>query len=146
MEVLRGEVARELAALEERMERALERVFEPGVRLPASGDSFRPAIDVFEIEGATVVRVELAGVRSEDVRLTVDGEYLQISGRRVAEGGSTPVRHVQMEIPQGYFERVLRLRTPYDSQRVVAKFDAGLLTVELPRRQSEPHKIKVEPG
>ncbi len=143
MEVLKGRVARELAALEERMERALERVFDPGVRLPPGTDSFRPAMDVYETEHATVVRVELAGVRSDDVRLTLDGEYLQISGRRVVPPGDAPMRHMQMEIPQGHFERVLRIRTPYDSDRVVAKLDGGLLSVELPHRRGLSRRIPV---
>ena len=146
MEVLKGRVARELAALEERMERALERVFDPGVRLPPGTDSFRPAIDVYETEHATVVRVELAGVRSEDVRLTLDGEYLQISGRRSTTYERPPEHHLQMEIPRGNFERVIRLPHPYDPERVSAVLQAGILTVELPNLPPETRKIPVRPA
>ena len=46
------------------------------------GDRWQPAIDVFETEKAIVVRVELAGVRGQDVRVTVDGEWLRIRGER----------------------------------------------------------------
>ncbi len=126
------------------MERALERVFDPGVRLPHGADSFRPAMDLYETKEATVVRVELAGVRGEDLRLTLDGEYLQISGRRVVPPDATPTAHLQMEIPQGQFERVVRIPSAYDVDRVVAKLDAGLLLVELPRSQPRAKKIPVE--
>ena len=44
------------------------------------GDRWQPDVDVFETEKAVVVRVELAGVRRDDLRVGVDGEALRISG------------------------------------------------------------------
>jgi HSP20 family protein len=144
LDVLKGKVARELAALEEQLDRVLERAFDTGVQLPARPDRFRPALDVYETEDAIVVQVEVSGVNGEDIRLIVDGEYLQIKGRRGSLYDRPPRRHLQMEIPRGNFERVLRLRASYDADRVTAKLDAGMLTVTLPRKQSAPRKIRVE--
>ena len=45
-------------------------------------------MDVFETEQAVVVRVELAGVRGRDLKVTVDGDALRIGGVRVAPDGS----------------------------------------------------------
>src|SRR5262249_12340406 len=120
--VQRGKIARELAELEEQMDRAFERALVGAVRLPV-GDAWRPALDVYETEQAIVVRVELAGVQSSDVRVVVDGEYLQISGRRsFARSGETQ-RHLLIEIGQGAFERVLRTRAAYDPDLVSARLD-----------------------
>lgn len=143
MDVLIGKVARELAALEEQMDRVLERVFSGGMQLSGRADSFRPAIDVYETRDATVVRVDLSGVDSGAVRLIVDGEYLQISGRRTATYAEPPEHHIQMEIPQGRFERVLRIGTPYDPERVTAALEAGILTIELPGKPPSTRKIPV---
>jgi HSP20 family protein len=143
LDVLKGKVARELAALEERLDQVFERAFGSGVRLPGRTDHFRPAIDVCEKEGTLLVQVELAGVRPEDVRLVVDGEYLQISGQRRTLWDDPPRRHLQLEIPQGNFERVLRLRAPYDSDRVTASLEAGVLTVRLPLRARRSRTISV---
>ena len=143
MQVVRGRVARELAALEERLERALERVLDPDVRLTHSGDSFRSAVDVYETETATIVRAAVAGVRGEDVRLTVDGEYLQISGRRELRSTPRPQRHLKMEISEGHFERVLRVGVPYDRERVTAKLENGLLTIELPVEEPRVRRVPV---
>ncbi|MFI5316934.1 MAG: Hsp20/alpha crystallin family protein, partial [Myxococcota bacterium] len=115
MQVQRGKIARELAELEEQMDRAFERALAGAVRVPGGVDAWRPALDVYETERAIVVRVELAGVASEDVRVVVDGEYLQITGRRSfsASGASRETqRHLLIEIAQGTFERVLRTRAP----------------------------------
>lgn len=144
LDVLKGKVARELAALEEQLDRALERAFSSGVRIPGRGDHFRPPIDVYETGDAILVQVELAGVRAEHIRLIVDGEYLQIAGRRGALWDAPPRRHLQVEISQGHFERVLRLRHPYDPDRVTASLDSGVLSIRLPMRSPETRAIPVK--
>ncbi len=143
MDVLKGKVARELAAIEEQLDQALERSFGSGVRAGRT-DRFRPAIDVYEVEDAIVVQAELGGVRPEDVRLVVDGEYLQISGRRRSLRAEAPRRQLQMEIPPGHFERVLRFRASYDADRVTASLEAGILSVRLPLRARTTRTIPVK--
>jgi len=143
MRVQRGKIARELAQLEEQMDRAYERVLASAMRLPGGVDAWRPALDVYETEHSVVVRVELAGVSSEDVRVVVDGEYVQISGRRRFGCSEDRQRHLLIEIPQGPFERVLRMRVPYDADRVGARLENGVLTIELPQRQSGARLIAV---
>ena len=143
MRVQRGKIARELAQLEEQMDRAFERVLASALRLPGGVDAWRPALDVYETDRAVVLRVELAGVPSEEVRVVVDGEYVQICGRRSFGRSEPSQRHLLIEIPQGPFERVLRMRTPYDADGVVARFENGVLTVELPRKPTAARLIPV---
>ena len=145
MHVQRGKIARELAELEEQMDRAFERALAGAVRLPSGVDAWRPALDVCETENAIVVRVELAGVAGDDARVVVDGEYLQITGRRSLTRAGTGQRHLLIEIAQGPFERVFRLRAPYDPDRVSARLENGLLTIELPRKENAPRVIPVKP-
>ncbi|HKC51846.1 MAG TPA: Hsp20/alpha crystallin family protein, partial [Myxococcota bacterium] len=109
-------------------------------------DAFRPALDVCETERAIVVRVELAGVASDDARVVVDGEYLQITGRRTLTRGGSGQRHLLIEIAQGPFERVLRLRAQYDPDRVTARLEDGMLTIELPRKENTARVIPVNPS
>lgn len=144
MDVLIGKVARDLATLEEQLDRALEHALASGLQLPRHGDAFRPAMDVFETADSLVVRVELAGIRSEDVRLVVDGEYLQLSGKRLLRREPRPDRHLKMEIPDGLFERVLRLPVPFDRERVSATLENGLLTIVLPRVEPRVRRIEVQ--
>jgi HSP20 family protein len=143
MDVLKGRVRREFAALEEQLDRVFERAFGSGVR-PTRTDSYRPPIDAYETDEAIVVQVDLAGVVAEDVRLTVDGEYLEISGRRQVGHESAPLRHLRMEIAQGRFERVLRFADGYDPDRVTASLEAGLLRITLPRRPRAVQQIPIE--
>ncbi len=62
------------------------------------GDSWQPDVDIFETETALVVRVEIAGVRSQDLNVKVDGQILRIAGIRPAPDGSLVRRLHQMYI------------------------------------------------
>ncbi|HEX5066959.1 MAG TPA: Hsp20/alpha crystallin family protein [Myxococcota bacterium] len=98
------------------------------------GDRWQPDVDVVETEDEVVVRVELAGVHSRDLRVGVDGSELCISGQRVAAESSGVRRLHQMEIATGPFERRLRIPVGFDRERVSAHLADGILTIQLPKR------------
>ncbi|MEE8476292.1 MAG: Hsp20/alpha crystallin family protein [Myxococcota bacterium] len=108
------------------------------------GDRWQPDVDVFETEDAVVVRVEIAGVRSEDVRVSVDGPALRISGVRRAPDDEGVQRLHQMEIASGAFERRVRIPTAFDPNRVSARLADGFLLVTLMRRASGQRRVRVE--
>jgi HSP20 family protein len=143
VDVLKGKVARELAALERELDELLERTLGGSIRPPGRADRFLPPTDVYETKEGTVVEIEVAGVRPEDIRLIVDGEYLQITGRRERRPSDPPERYIQMEIARGSFERVLRVAVPYDADRVEASVEAGILRILLPHGSRATRRIPV---
>jgi len=108
------------------------------------GDRWQPALDVFETEKEVVVRVELAGVHRDRIRVTVHGGQLRIHGERVPPGDRDVLRHHQMEIAFGPFERVLNVGVPFEREGVVAHLEDGFLTVTLPKRGRVRRRIEVE--
>jgi HSP20 family protein len=108
------------------------------------GDRWQPDVDVFETEKEIVVRVDLAGVRSSDLRVTVDGSMLRISGVRVSGDSSEMKRLHQMEIATGPFERRVRVPVAFDRERVAAHLSDGFLTVSLSKRSPVRREVKVE--
>jgi HSP20 family protein len=108
------------------------------------GDRWQPDIDVFETEKAVVVRVELAGVRSDDLRVSIDGEALRISGVRTAPEPAEMQRLHQMEIATGPFERRLRIPIGFQREGVTAQLAEGFLTVTLPKRLPVQRSIAIE--
>lgn len=108
------------------------------------GDRWRPSIDVFETEKAVVVRVELGGVRSQDVKVTVDGDVLRIQGVRRVPAGEAVMRLHRLEIAFGRFERTIRIVIPFERERVNANLEDGFLTVTLPKREVLRKRIEVE--
>ena len=108
------------------------------------GDRWQPDVDVFETEKEIVVRVDLAGVRSSDLRVTVDGSMLRISGVRVSGDSSEVKRLHQMEIATGPFERRVRVPVAFDREGVAAHLSDGFLTVSLSKRSQVRREVKVE--
>ena len=108
------------------------------------GDRWQPDVDVFETEKEIVVRVDLAGVRNSDLRVTVDGSMLRISGVRVSGDSSEVKRLHQMEIATGPFERRVRVPVAFDRERVAAHLSDGFLTVSLSKRSPVRREVKVE--
>jgi HSP20 family protein len=108
------------------------------------GDRWQPDVDVFETEKSVVVRVELAGVRADDLRVSVDGEALRISGVRMAPKPAEMKRLHQMEIATGPFERRLRIPIGFQREGVTAQLAEGFLTVTLPKRVPVHRSVEIE--
>ena len=99
--------------------------------------SWSPVTDVREDENGLQVVVELPGMSSEDVSVTVENGVLSISGekRQENEEGDAESNYHLVERRYGKFERTFRLPRSVDSGKVKAKFDNGLLTVDLPKSE-----------
>lgn len=108
------------------------------------GDRWQPATDVIETEKALIMRVELAGARIDELRVTVDGDVVRVSGARTPPGISDVQRLHQMEIAFGRFERVLRVNLPFDREAVSAHLEDGFLTVTLPKQLPQRRRIEIE--
>jgi HSP20 family protein len=94
---------------------------------------FRPNVDCFHTTDPhelTVV-VELPGVDPGSVRIIAAERLLIVAGER--KRPSAPGRtYQQMEIEYGPFERHIRLAEDVAADRARARFEGGILTVELP--------------
>jgi HSP20 family protein len=95
--------------------------------------SFNPNADVYVMErGRTiVVRVELAGVARDNLKLVVEGATLYLAGVR-----DNDVRRaeavMQKEIEYGYFLKRVQLPSPVLVENARAEYHDGILTVKLP--------------
>ena len=108
------------------------------------GDRWLPDVDVVETDDGLVVRVELAGVRGEDLRVTVDGRTLRISGVRSSLERPDVQRLHQVEIATGPFERRVQIPMAFDRDDVSANLADGFLTVVLPKRSAGPRQVEIE--
>jgi HSP20 family protein len=92
------------------------------------------------------VRVEISGVRGEDLRVNVDGDLVRVSGVRRVPVEAEVRRLHQMEIAFGPFERAVRIAIPFDREGVSAHLEDGFLLVTLPKSLPQRRKIEVETG
>ena len=99
-----------------------------------------PPTDVYEMEDAYVVRVEIAGMSEDDFEIIVEGNFLSIGGSRP----DVPERRAyqQMEIRFGKFESVIGLPGPVNLDETTAKYEKGFLTVQLPK--AKPNQVNAQ--
>ena len=99
---------------------------------------WQPPTDVYENEDDLVVRVEVAGMCSNDFSIMLMGQELVISGTRFDRSPKHTFH--QMEIRFGEFRVVVHLPWRVGQEDVEAKYEDGFLTVRLPRtaRQRVP--------
>ncbi|HEV3121632.1 MAG TPA: Hsp20/alpha crystallin family protein [Isosphaeraceae bacterium] len=101
-------------------------------------------IDVAETDNEFIVQAALPGVKPDDVQITVHGETVSIRGHSKAEEEQKGKNWLLRERAHGTFQRSLALTAPIDSNKAVARFDHGILTLTLPKaEQAKPRQIKV---
>ena len=128
----------------------LGRLFEQMLEAPQREETgsllgqWLPPVDVIE-EGETIRLVaELPGVKPEDVRISLENNVLTIQGEKKREGVQEDDKAYRFERAYGMFERSFTLPATIDANKIVAKFDGGLLTVLLPKVEAaKPRQITV---
>lgn len=102
-----------------------------------------PALDVYEDADAFLVKVELPGMKKDEIDLSLHNDTLTISGERKSEqvnGESS-----RSERYFGRFQRTFQLPKPVQAEKVEATYKDGILTVRLPKtEESKPKRIDVK--
>jgi HSP20 family protein len=103
-----------------------------------------PALDVFDDKDNLVVKVELPGLKKEEINLSLHEGVLTISGERKHEVEKQEGQSFRSERYFGKFQRSVTLPTAVDSGKVNATYKDGVLTVELPKaEEAKPKQIAV---
>jgi HSP20 family protein len=97
--------------------------------------TWAPVADVREDDDGLQVSMELPGLGSEQVKVSLENGVLTISGekKREVEEGKEGTDYHLVERRYGRFERTFTLPRGIDTEKVEAKFENGLLEVALPK-------------
>lgn len=130
-----------------RLHNQINRLFE-GAQADDSSSAtadWAPAVDIEEYPDRFVLRVDLPGVDSKAVDLSLEKGVLSISGvREVAEAEAQPERQ-RSERPRGRFHRRFILPDSVDAEGVKASANLGVLEILIPKHaQVQPRKIAIE--
>jgi HSP20 family protein len=117
--------------------------FGPG----AGGAGFLPPVDIRETPEAFLVRVDLPGVKDEEVDVSLTGNRLTISGQRQEETRDERDRYHSYECSYGSFSRAFTLPDGTDPDNVRAEMKDGVLNVTVPKRpEIKARRISVGAG
>jgi HSP20 family protein len=134
-----------LPALVDEMERMMNEVFHRPMAgfgtMPWRGllgefgkaGTMSPAVDIFEDEGAIVVKADLPGLSRNDIEVKLVENTLEIIGEKKTEEKVDRRDYLRLERSYGKFSRVLRLPEGLDTEHIIANFSDGVLEVKLPK-------------
>ena len=116
---------------------------------PGDGSNWIPNVDILESEEELIVKVELPGVRGEDLRLQVTSGDVILRGEKPRPELPPHVEFQLAERSFGPFRRVIQLGVPVNTRRAQATLNNGLLRIcfpKVPNRRGEAVEIEVESG
>lgn len=107
--------------------------------------AWTPPVDVFEQDNEIRIMAELPGVKPENVKLSVEGNVLTLSGTKEQHAEEKTERVHRYERTYGAFERTFTLPATIDAGGIRATYAQGVLTVTLPKvEKAKPRQIQVD--
>jgi HSP20 family protein len=135
------------------LRQAMDRLFEDSFVSPLTwrsveGDSsLSPALDVHQTADDIAVSASLAGVKPEDVNITLTGQTLQIRGEFKADEEVKRDQYLYRERRYGTFNRQLQLPVRVQGEKAHAAFENGVLTLRIPKAEDvKPKEIEIKAG
>ncbi|MGK7906770.1 MAG: Hsp20/alpha crystallin family protein [Synechococcus sp.] len=144
MALARWEPFREMYGLQRDMNRWFDDMFTSFGPLEKAEKAFMPSAELEETDTSYILKLEVPGIDPKDIDIEVTKDTVSISGerkseRRAEEGGIT-----RTEFHYGHFRRVIPLLGNIDNQSVAADYQDGILSLTLPKIESEARKsVKV---
>lgn len=127
------------------IQRTIDRIFDETFRALGKEEIFEgdfvPAVDVYETENSINLDVELPGMDKKDVKVRVEGNVLTISGEKKSEQEKKDRNYRMIERSYGRFQRSFTIPDIVDASKIKAKFENGVLKVELPKKEEAKEKI-----
>ncbi len=105
-------------------------------------ESLDMPVDIVEKDGVFKVRADIPGVKKEDISVRIDGNLVQIEARTKDEkefkgdGGKV----LRSERYSGVVSRAFTLAQDVDDSKASAKYEDGVLTLELPKKAGSASK------
>jgi HSP20 family protein len=104
-----------------------------------------PAVDIFEDADAIQLHAELPGMEMKEIEVKVANNTLEIKGEKKIEKQDKKENYHRVERVFGRFARSFRLPGTVNQEKIRAKYDRGILTITLPKREeTKPKNITVE--
>jgi HSP20 family protein len=115
-----------------------------GFRSSEETVAFNPAVDIVEEAERFLIKADLPGVKQEEIAIKVHDGSLILSGKREEQREEEQEKSYYSERRLGSFHRSFKLGDTVDTDKIEAKYDSGVLTVLLPKKEeTKPRQIEV---
>ncbi|EDX82939.1 Hsp20/alpha crystallin family [Synechococcus sp. PCC 7335] len=144
-EIKRWEPFGEIDTLRQEMNRLLEQ-FTPNGLGESNGFAFVPSAELEETESEVLLKLEVPGMKAEDLDIEVMDEAVRVKGERKSETKTEEEGERRSEFYYGEFQRVIPMPKRVEKDQAVAEYKDGVLRLTLPKAPEETNesvKIKV---
>jgi HSP20 family protein len=146
MAIVKWEPLKDLVTLQDRMNQLFTDSFKS--TLDDEGrltQEWVPAVDIYEDQEVIELHAELPGMEMKEIEVKVANNTLQIKGEKKLKNQEKKDHYHRVERVFGRFIRSFALPNTVDQERIKAKYEGGVLTVTLPKREeTKPKNITVE--
>ena len=113
-----------------------------GADRPGVGENFPRwsllAGETWETAHAVIIRIEVPGMRRDDLDISIDANVLVVRGVKRSEGAHEGRRYSLLERAYGTFERTIPVPHEIDRERTEVTYRDGVLTVVMPKTEPTP--------
>ena len=142
MAITRWDPFREAVALQHRVNSLFRTLNED--ESPVAAASFVPAVDIYEDAQKLVLKLEVPGIDEKDLDVRVEDDTLTVRGERKFEAEEKEQNFHRIERSYGSFFRAFTLPSTVNTEAIDAKYNAGVLKLELKKKpEAQPKQIKV---
>jgi HSP20 family protein len=145
MNIIKYDPFREIRNLQEEMNRLFASTFTRNAETDLMSGAWSPSVDIFENQNEIVLEAELAGLKPEDVEISIENNVLTIRGERKFEKKEEGDNFHRVERSYGSFTRSFTLPPTVQTENVTAEFENGVLRLVLAKREeAKPRRIEIK--
>lgn len=100
------------------------------------GANWNPAEDVVETDQQTIIKLDVPGLKKEDLQVRIQNGLLRVSGSREESKDSKLGEIQRMERTSGSFSRYYRLEQDTQPDQIHANLQDGVLELKVPRPEA----------
>lgn len=105
-----------------------------------------PAANVFETANAYQLELNVPGRNKEDFKINLDKNLLTVSFEKNEEQKTEGINTIRQEFTVRKFKRTFSLDEKIDVNNIQAKYENGILKIDLPKKEQakeEPKQISI---
>ncbi len=103
--------------------------------------SASPSVNVIENDQSFLIEVSVPGVAQKDLNINMENDVLTISTEQKEQEESKNTRYLRREFSLTSFKRNFQLPETIDAEEVSARYEEGILIVELPKKEEVVQKV-----
>ena len=126
------------------LQKEVDKLFSDFIKPLRSDLEFLPKVDAYETDDKVALEIEVPGVKKEELKITVEDGVLKVCGEKKTERDEKGRNYRIVERSFGKFERAFIIPDYVDEKNIVAKYNDGVLTLEMPKKKEEKPALEIK--